>query len=1081
MPTYTVDIPGEGRFRVESEADLTDDEAVRAVRAQQSQGEGIASPEREPGTYESFYGGEGFGGAVGRRFGSTLDAAVGLPGALADVVTGGRDGRLDAALRILQGVTSPYNIALAPIEAGVETAAKGVGVPEGWARLAGDITGVGATFGLGALAKAGVGGEAVQTAAKLVGAGRSKSFEEQVLHDPQMRYIAERPNPVGVTYLEELGRSDASMEELALALKRPEMSRMILGERAAEGERWKEWAKNNQIVGDVPDDPTMTIKNIVFGPSRAKDLNSFQMLGTPATRAAGKDPLAAAIAYETQLTEMGIQKGGYARLARTEKMLSELSDSQALQGSLLFTHKNYDDIMGMELEPVVKKYVTWLKDKFAFDSAEAVPRLRDEIREKVLREVKSSLPDATMSEQIAEVNRRLVKAYPDNMNAGDAVLQLHPGFWSVTQDGKVIGTFNKQSEWKNFVYDLVREGKADLKDLDVEAKAYLDTDTLAKFKGKTSKSLFRFADALKPTKEEIEAAAKGEYGFSRGFNWLETMFTGEDTRKSRGFLNDLKEMLTTFDLSFERWMQVNDLKERINPALKEVAERYPVLARTLKGNIDALWGHRMPGGPELDNLIAATPILRDIAAPMMLERWTRGLKTGMVSALLKFNPKFQAVNMTQTLQTLWPIADFEEIMQGIKLGRSEAGADLIARHLPEGSKIEGWAKGLGPAEKFNQETAFLTMYNRARKLGFSDPRAADYAKLRGNVYSQFLGLQTDQPIAFRKMDPAGLFFMFQRFPVKQTEMLVDLIKDKNMPGVAKWLGVNMALGGFKAATMGQVGWLTYKLYNDIEKEYGKPIADMFHVGLPGLLGADVSNSVQLLNPPFGETWLSKLGNFAAGPMVGIASSVVANALDSKAVDPSMTHRVLHTLADRNPLAKGLYQLFEDDKYDFRDPAGRLKFKGDLSDLMKTFLGFRPAGGTMGQTTGPNQMRPAELDTFIDAFMEANQKRNDVLDYAASRWGAAMSAGVDLGKDMKDMVKGEVDSWNNLWPELPITGEDILNRAQRRAQTARETQGQRVMQNMPAAIKNSPLFAPPPVPVPGAPVVPPPPPFSFGGG
>ena len=114
------------------------------------------------------------------------------------------------------------------------------------------------------------------------------------------------------------------------------------------------------------------------------------------------------------------------------------------------------------------------------------------------------------------------------------------------------------------------------------------------------------------------------------------------------------------------------------------------------------------------------------------------------------------------------------------------------------------------------------------------------ASLRGNLYSQFVGLTTDVPIAFRKLDPLGLFTMFRRFNIKQAEQAIDLMKNSDFPGMAKWLGVNLAMGGFKSATMGQAGWLTYKLYKEIEDNYGKGVADLFHTGLPSLLGSDIS-------------------------------------------------------------------------------------------------------------------------------------------------------------------------------------------------------------------------------------------------
>lgn len=1124
MPSYRINIPGQGFFRINSEQELSEDEISQAASGFDTGGGEVAAPEAplqpsqpQEGTYAKEWGQvspdanflQKFTGITGRRVGEAVDAAVGLPGAIGDIFTGGRDGRLDALLRTVRGVASPISAMLAPVEAAGEEAITGLTGSEQWGRLAGDVTGAAGTLGLGLLAKAGKLGETGLRVAELLGAGRPKTWEDMVKRDPQLAFVTERvpTRETASSQLELTARTGASMEELsaaargrasseptiaevALDLNRPSLAEIALNRAQAETELWLEHAKENNIVSEMPPEPRITKDNIAFVNPNKKDFNIFQTLGTTATRASAFGPEARDVALETQLVDSNIVQAVNNRQARTATALTGLSDADSLKGTLAYNLGKVDELLGApesQATQSAKNWASYLRDKFEVDRNIAIPRLRDIVRDGIARTVNREMDTATTLEKAQEVERQVLKAVPDDFRADGVVLNIFPGFYQIKdKQGNLLKTAHNGLDWKNQVKELV-DGGMDPKDIKIEAQAYFDSDLLHLYKGRVERSYNHLANALAPTPDEIAAAARGEYFFQshqRPFNFLQMM--AEKTGKGGSYAEDMKNLLNTYDRSFERWLQVTELKERVKPVLKEIGDRYPQLAITLKDNINMLWGHRLPYSQHFDNLIAATPLLRDVVAPMALERIMGGVKNGLVTGLLRWNPRFHAVNMTQTLATLWPIADFNEILQGVKLRSSEAGQALLKRHgVVDTSKVEGASRGLGFSEKFNQETAFLTMYNRARKFGLTDAQAADYGTLRGRVYSQFMGLTTDQPIAFRKADPYGLMTMFMRFPVKQTEMFIDILKDRNYPAAAKWLGTQLALGGFKAATMGQAGWLTYKLYKDIEQQYGKTTADVFHIGLPALLGTDMSGSIQLFNPPFGENFAARVGNFAAGPLFGLVGSVTGAMLSNSAPEPSALKRGYEALAQRIPAArwlKTLPMLIDGIDYDFKDPEGRLRYKGDFRDMIKYMAGFKPAGGTMGvyDPADPRQMRPAELDTFADAMMQMTQKRSDVLDYAASRYGQALASGVDLGKDIQELVRNEVDHWNNLWPEFPIVHDDILTRAKARRDAALKTTAQRIMKSTPPAIRNSEVFAPSPQ---TREEIPPPPglPFEFFGG
>lgn len=325
-------------------------------------------------------------------------------------------------------------------------------------------------------------------------------------------------------------------------------------------------------------------------------------------------------------------------------------------------------------------------------------------------------------------------------------------------------------------------------------------------------------------------------------------------------------------------------------------------------------------------------------------------------------------------------------------------------------------------------------------------QAAAYGKLRGQVYTQFLGLTTDVPDFFRRADPFGVLTMFQRYPVKQYEMLSDIIRDKNFPAAAKWLAVNLMMGGAKASTMGNAGWLTHKMYESIKEKYGETVAGLFHSGLPSLIGIDQAASVQLLNPPFGKNLYEKAGRLMFGVVGSTIGSVIGAALETKQPEPYALNRSFNALIQTVPAfreARDIVKLIEGD-YDLRTPGGRLKYRADAKDLFKRILGAKP-------------LKESLEDTAIAAFMEVKQRRDHLLDFVAARRGHASGVGVSLGEDVERETQKQLDAWNSMWPEFPIVEIDIKRRAELIATSRQQEQKYLMMKNQPKALQRHPMF------------------------
>lgn len=1055
MPNYRVETPS-GNFRIESAAEMSDEEINSAVQQQisaEASTPNIFNPEEGPHPEA----GAGYFQRVNRRVGEAGQAAWDIPSNALDVITGGAKGRLEAAKNLLAGVGSPVSVMLSPMEAAAEYAATPY-LSEEASRTLGSLSSVPFTLGVGLLAKAGKLGQYGMQFAKVLGVGATDAVS-QFKRDPQLRYAALQPTVrAEEPILEQIARTTATAEELAMAVKSPLTAEAILKKYKVQGDIWKDQLKADQIpAGGIPASPVLDYKEIMqFQVADPFDMGLIGTLGTPTARAAAIHPKGAQVAFDLVEAEMKLKRAINARELRTQRVLNVAGDETISKAVKFRNIKTADEIANDARIPGdVKGVAKFLDDKFKGDEGILIPRLREQesvrIRSEIERaETLKPAGTAKMTPQEVErqVNLKAEKLIPNDSKIDDLLMRVFPTFYQIRDNaGIFLESANSRSAAMLKIKDLADEGGLKASDFRVSSKAIFDSNTLRIFQGRVMRSFEHLAKSQGLSPADIEAAIRGDFSMhapSKFFN----EFLGQS---SKGMTRDVMSTLNFYDRTLEKWLHVNDVEKAAKPVMAELRDRgYTRLTDMLQGSLTALKGYRSPLGEYVDNTLAGIPGVNKLVSPYFMERWASAMKGGIVNTFLKYNPRFHALNSTQLFQTLGPILDnaTAEIYAAGKMWQSEAGTALLQRHGIQGigTRIEESARSLGRAEKMNQEVSFLAMYDKARRLGLSDDQAATYGRLRGNLHSQYLGLVTDVPQAFRAVDPTGLMLMFQRFPVKQFELVMDLVKSRQFPGVAKWLAVNLALGGMKAATFGNAGWLTLEAYDKIKKEFGESAADTLHVGLPGLIGLDMSSSVMLYNPPFGEGWAEKAGNLMGGPIGSILGSVTGAASAQNAVEPEAGKRVYNALVNSLPVGRELNaiaQLLEGD-YDLRDPLGRLRYKANMTDMFKKVLGFR----TLGE---------ANVDTAVAAVIEMKEARDTVLNYAASRYGQAKVAGIPLGEDMEELVKGEVDNWNTLWPDFPITGDAIAERTKSRAMAATQALRERVMRSMPKVIRDAEQF------------------------
>lgn len=886
-------------------------------------------------------------------------------------------------------------------------------------------------------------GPALKSASKLAGPSAKTFGKVGKITEPVAPSIT---NPVEIA--EGLSRGDLMalrfskerdlppMERLAYAMKGGPIPEMVIKDKQAAYNLWKAAAKEADIpvTIDPPVYPEFTVNNkTVFQP---KDETLLDVFGTPATTAVRKGNLDAyKTIAEIQMTEAEIKKRVLTRNVQDQEFLGKVGSQAANEIAFQMRTKPLPEALA-KMTHQEQATALYIRGKFDKDRDLIKTKLREDVRGSIDRKIRKQFAnDLTLTEADLQgkINLAVTSRVPDDWGIDEYLPEIFPGEYLIRdKKGSVLGSAHTKFQAKTTIKDLIEESGGDLKadDLVVSNRTYYDADNVRDYRGGGATFINDLTNAAGLTREEISKAADGVFGASKGKEkvWSNLLKRG----KSPGFTKDISVAMDIYNRGMERWIHLSELSRKVEPEVAKLTSKgFPVLARTIDENMKALWGVRNEVSQRLDNELQRIPGVKNLVAPLALERWSGGLKSGIVALMIKYKPSFHAMNASQLLTTTWPVASSDELFNGVKLFNSKSGQEILKNYGIGSASRTG--SGLGPIEDYNQGVAFLTMYNKGMKLGLESRQAADFAFLRGNIYSQFHSLQTDRPGVFRKFDPAGGLTIFQRFGVKQIEQLIDIAKDKNVSGAAKWLTTVGLMGGMRALTLGGGGWLGVQAYKAIEDQFGKSVADTIHHGLPSLVGVDMSNSAMAFNPPFGSSLAEKVGNIALGPLGSVMTSGLTAALNNKGVDPSMSGRVFQAMVSRVPLAKefdAIRRIILND-YDLKTSDGKAKYKADTTDLVKMALGFRP-------------IKDSDLTRLTDNIVMAREKRDSVLDYAASRYGAAMVTGLGVPQELREAIQKDVDNWNAMFPEMAITGTDIATRTKGRVESQTMDYKQRLL-------------------------------------
>lgn len=651
-----------------------------------------------------------------------------------------------------------------------------------------------------------------------------------------------------------------------------------------------------------------------------------------------------------------------------------------------------------------------------------------------------SMPNVT--KQIL-ANNLAAHSYPDNWGISDGTYLLHlfAGQWKVNiveagEDGTDTTRFLMRAETPQEAQmklrDYVRANPeaARLK-FRIEAENSIPADVTRLADKQFFNLLNQMKQRLDFDADEVRDATLGILGRKASkekfFGSLKQRYGAEN------YETNFRKVMTAYLHGFHRWRVLSRVNNQVQPMIEATRQQGRLEAAAELENILAhLWGKPSDVTLQFDNFLQRIPILRDTVKPLALDRWTRNLRGG-VSTLLLTTPRFAVINRLQPLQGLYPILGERLLLRAKRLQHSKEGKALLDRYgvsydtgtFGEPSVKEKLTRIREriTGERSNQELAFLGMYLHGIQTGLPADQAAAYAKLRGQLMTQFTPLVTDTPPLLRG-PIGGTVFQFKRFPIKQLELISRMVRDRNLPGIIRLLGAYTLLGG--------LAFFLRSLYTDdddklamkrkLNEELGTDMADAVWYGLPGLANVDMSGSLLLIDQPFGETFQEKLGRTLMGPSLGLATTLAQSAATEQREPRALHDRALDTLR-RIPTFKPLIDLARTARgdTDIHSSDGELRYRRTLSDVLANLGSF--------QSANESNMRMA-----VDAIVELQKERTSLL----NQLFVAASGGTDTAD-----TEQQIEQFNQRWPEAAINADEAIAYIKRRASGAGKTDAERM--------------------------------------
>jgi len=595
--------------------------------------------------------------------------------------------------------------------------------------------------------------------------------------------------------------------------------------------------------------------------------------------------------------------------------------------------------------------------------------------------------------------------------------------WDFAGEEGIAGRYESQFD---AIYDA---GRYMVKHPGVDVKlTYNDftiPDVVRLSRGRYFKIVNDLSKESEMSKEEIMEIASGKIGTKAG-RWK--FNPSLKHRKGYGGYSkdfaDYEDIMSLAVYRHNRSIALTKLNRQLQPFIEKTYKTNPSLAQYLQGELTNAWGTYDQFSEAVDNTV------KELLKPLGADKWMRpgftnrsfGRLTRLMVTVDLENARFIAQQLFQNFQTTLPW-----VGEG-NLGK--AYMHIMTRNPETLRRLSEWGIGFAEGFKFdvrmgkmrpssqteanNRRIATEAFYLHGKANGMTGEELKEYAITMGVFETQFAPSPIDVPHWMRKQ-PFRFMTLYKRFPVSMLGQMNRLAHEGKWGGLAK-MAINLTIaGGIKLllwpfTVLGAAGLtlLAYQHKKKLREKYGKTMADMFEVGLPGLVGVDLSMSFNFLPIPLANTLPEQVAELVMG-----APGRIYPFARQLARRPIGTERKGDILMKAVEKGGGTLGRTTNTVYELMRFGGLKSASGEMvitkEELGKLNIALRLLGFQ------PKEM--SDVYELVEVSKIIQQKRNDTVNSIVNK--------MMTGKGEIGMF--EMERWNALYPMALVSAEDIADR------------------------------------------------------
>lgn len=634
------------------------------------------------------------------------------------------------------------------------------------------------------------------------------------------------------------------------------------------------------------------------------------------------------------------------------------------------------------------------------------------------------------------------------------------GEWKLTAydaDGNrtILGSAKTEAEAFERLYRHRRDNPGQYRRYQAEPNVFVNPDDVVRLStGQKRRLESLLAQATGASRTDVDDSLRGivgSKGAKRPFYAPLMERTG-----AQGFETEFMRVWELSERLHNRWVMGGEMVRTITPRIEKIRQTMPGWAKYLDETMDhTLFTKPTALEQAIDKFVRSLPVVGRLTSPFFARRWL-GAARALNYGRQLLTVRQQVVNSFQPLQTLYPILGEANFAKAVSFYNSPEAKEVLERHgrmsadgkFREGSEetipgvdIGGFLTRMNESvykqtnggvnlssEARNQNFAFIAMYWHAtNNLGMGDAEAARYARIYGNVYTQFYYTKANLPWIVRG-PVAATALQYRRFMINMTGLMVNEFQKGNYSGVGRYLGTQFILGGSQAvlgfSALGLIRSLylgdkegaddlTFKMREWLKDSLGsEKAADIAMMGLPAAVGIDLSGSISVWQKPFGRTIYEKVGATFAGPTVNTLLQAYTNLTGD-------------TVVPMNPLERG-YRAFAETSPTIQQMVAAWKaFNGDNAEY--------DARGRLKYTLDPEQawIKAGAFRTVDESIWRMEYERLRIIRNEVDRYSDRAATQLAVGNTAE--ARRILGEFNGMYPMAAMTLKDIKRRAEGKRQ------------------------------------------------